>query len=168
MHLNLQGYPEEWGCAPCRDFELAVVGQLGEAGITVDVRHADDHPGPAFDPGSDIDLVQIGTGSDYPDPGAFLGGLFDDVWLGSDNLAELDGIRRLYGDERTQAAAAFADRLVKEDYLIIPTGHQLQTYYLSERLGCAFIQPAIKMVDLLRLCVGEEQPAAPSSPTPAP
>jgi hypothetical protein len=69
----MQGYPEAWGCGPCREFEVALTGQLKAIGIEVTiVRHPEDFPGDAFEPDSEVDLLPFGTGTDVPDPVALI------------------------------------------------------------------------------------------------
>jgi ABC-type transport system substrate-binding protein/class 3 adenylate cyclase len=169
VKLTMLGFPEDWGCGRCRDYEIAVTGQLKAIGITVTVRHGDpdNHPGPAFDKGSDVDLIAWGMGSDYPDPVALLGGLHDIPWIGPANLAELDRLNGLSGQDRVDGVVAFAHRLVDEQFLILPTSHAGTPFFLSDRLGCAFVQEAIGTVDFLSLCIKDSAtPAASASPSP--
>ncbi len=120
-----------------------------------------------MEPGSDVDLLQLGTLQDVSDPVAMIGGLRDDLWLGEANLQEIDRLESLSGQARIDGAVAFARRLVDEESLILPTGYPVFPFVVSERIGCGFVQPAIGAVNLLGLCtkVGAE---APSSASPAP
>jgi ABC-type transport system substrate-binding protein/class 3 adenylate cyclase/streptogramin lyase len=168
FEVTMMGYPEEWHCGPCTDFEVAVTGQLKAIGITVTVRHPSDYPGDAFDPGSSIDLLNWGSGADIPDPVALIGGLRDVSWLGKARQDELTGLESLEGQARIDGAVAFARRLVDDEALVLPTGYPVYPFFISGRIGCAFVQPAIGAVDLLSLCVkeGASPPAATVSPTP--
>jgi len=135
-------------------------------GITVTVRRSDDFPGDALDPGSDIDLISLGSGGDYPDPVALMGGLHDNPWLGEANLRELDRLAGLTGQARIDGAVAFAHLLVDEQALVLPTGYPVYPFFVAERIGCGFIQPAIGGVDLLSLCIedGTTAPVPSASP----
>lgn len=164
--VTMMGFPTEWGCGACQDFEVAVTGQLKAIGITVTVRHSDDYPADALEAGSDVDLLQLGMFKDVPDPVALLGGLHDDAWLGKANFDELARIEALTGQGRIDGAVAFAHRLIDEEALILPTGYPVYPFFVSERIGCGFVQPAIGAVDLLSLCINESGAAPTSSPTP--
>jgi ABC-type transport system substrate-binding protein len=164
LDVTMQGAPEAWGCGPCREFEVALTGQLKAIGITVTVTHPDEeHIGDAFAGDSNIDLLLWGTGTDVPDPVAFLGGLREIPWVGDANLQELDRLVDLEGPARIDGAATLANRIVGEDTLVIPIGYPVFPFFISERIGCGFIQPAIGAVDLLSLCVDEEATSAPSA-----
>ncbi len=165
FEVTMQGFPTEWECGPCREFEVAVTGQLKAIGITVTVRHPEDFPGDALEPGSDVDMLQLGLGSDVPDPVALLRPLRDDSWIGEANLRELDRLEGLSGQVRIDEAASFAERVVDEA-LVIPTGYPVYPFFLSERIGCGFVQPAIGALDLLSLCVEEAATPSPSSSAP--
>ena len=162
--VTMMGWPTAWQCGPCRDFEVAVTGQLKAIGITVVVRHEDDYPGDALDAGSTVDLLNWGTGTDYPDPVAFLGGLRADPWIGKANLAELDRLQTVSGQARIDGAAALARRLVDEA-IVLPHGYPVTPFFMSERIGCGFVQPALGSVDLLGLCV---KPGAGGATAPSP
>jgi ABC-type transport system substrate-binding protein len=151
--VTMQGWPEEWGCTECRAFELEIVRQLSDIGITVTIRHGDDHPADAFEPDSGVDMIELGTGTEIPDLVSLIGGLRDDKWLGEDNIAELDGLEVLTGQERIDAATAFTERIVGEETLVVPYGHQTLPMFVSERIGCGFVQPAVGAIDLLSLCI---------------
>jgi hypothetical protein len=162
----MQGFPTEWQCGPCRDLEVAVTGQLKAIGITVTTRHPDDYPGDAFEPGSDVDLLALDSWTDIPDPVALMGGLREIPWLGEANLNELDRLGSLSGQARIDGAVAFAQRVVDEQALILPSSYPVYPFYVSERIGCGFVQPAIGAVDLLSLCIKDD--AAPSKPPASP
>ncbi len=155
LTITMQGFPDEWGCQPCRNFELEVKRQLKRIGITVAIRHpdGDEYPGDALDPGSDIDLLEFGTGSEFPDPAAFLHGLQENGWLGEANLRELARLNDLAGEARVRGAAALARRIVDEQFLVVPYGHPVYPFFIGDRIGCGFVQPAIGAFDLLSLCV---------------
>jgi ABC-type transport system substrate-binding protein/class 3 adenylate cyclase len=163
--VTMMGFPTEWQCGQCRDFENAVIGQLKAIGITVKVVHQKDYPGTALDPGSTVDLVGLGSGTDHPDPVALIGGVRD-AWIGKANIRELDRLERLSGQARIDGAVAFAHRLVDEQALVLPTGYPVYPFFLSERIGCGFIQPALGAVDLLSLCVKDAAVAPAPSPSP--
>ena len=164
LDVTMQASPDEWGCGPCREFEVAVTGQLKAIGITVTVSHTDEvHMGDAFASDSEVDLLLWGTGTDVPDPVAFLGSLREIPWVGDANLQELDRLVDLEGQARIDGAATLADRIVDEDTLVIPIAYPVFPFFMSERIGCGFVQPAIGAVDLLSLCVDEEGPPSPSA-----
>jgi hypothetical protein len=94
-------------------------------------------------------------------------GLRDDAWLGAANLAALEHLDTLSGAERAGGAAAFAQRIVEKDALILPFGHGVFPFFMSERIGCGFVQPAMRTLDLLSLCVKDAGPAT-ASPAPSP
>ena len=163
--VNMMGFPTAWGCGACRNFEVAVTGQLKAIGINVTVRHPEeDYPADALEPGSDIDLLGLGSGTEVPDPLALLGGLPENQWIGEANLDEFERLEGLSGQARIDGAVAFARSLVDEQALVLPTGYPVFAFFVSERIGCGFVQPAIGAVDLLSLCVRDE--AAAGSPSP--
>ena len=49
--------------------------------------------------------------------------------------------------------------------MILPIQYPVFAFYLSDRIGCGFVQPAIGAVDLLSLCI-DESPAPSPSATP--
>jgi ABC-type transport system substrate-binding protein len=164
LDVTMQGFPEVWGCGPCREFEVAVTGQLKAIGITVTVRHPDEeHIGDAFERDSEVDLLLWDTGTDVPDPVAFLGALRDIPWVGDANLQELDRLVDLEGQARIDGAGTLANRIVDLDTLVIPIAYPVFPFFISERIGCGFIQPAIGAVDLLSLCVDEDVTSSPSA-----
>jgi ABC-type transport system substrate-binding protein/class 3 adenylate cyclase len=167
LDVTLQGYPVEWDCGPCRDYEQAITGQLRKIGITVTVRHPDDYPGNTWEPDSGVDMINWGTFTDLTDPGAFLRDVHDDAWLSAEDLAELERLEGLTGQARIDAAVAFANHL-EGDALVIPLNYPVFPFYISERIGCGFVQPAIGAVDLLSLCVEEGGAGAAPSASPAP
>ena len=77
---------------------------------------------------------------------------------------EFERLRGLSGQARIAGAVAFARSLVDEQALVLPTGYPVFAFFVSERIGCGFVQPAIGAVDLLSLCVKDE--AAAGSPSP--
>ena len=167
FHLTMQGFPTEWECGECRDFEVAMIGQLSAIGITVTVVHPDDYPGNALEPGSDVDLLQLGLFTEVADPVDLLGALREDAWLGVAVFEELTRLEGLAGQPRIDGAVALAKRLVDEDALVVPLGYPVYPFFISERIGCGFVQPAIGAVDLLSLCIEDGvTPSATASPTP--
>jgi ABC-type transport system substrate-binding protein len=167
FNITMLGYPTAWGCGPCRDFEVAMIGQLQQIGISVTIRRAlEDYPENALEPGSDIDLLLLGSGSDIPDPVALIGGLRDLPWIGEANLAELDHLEGLTGRARIAGAVSYARRLVDEQSLILPIQYPIFAFYMSERIGCGFVQPAIGAVDLLSLCLKDEPSASAPAASP--
>ncbi len=50
----------------------------------------------------------------------------------------------------------------------MPTGYPVLPFFVSERIGCGFVQPAIGAVDLLSLCIkaGAATPTSSASPAP--
>jgi class 3 adenylate cyclase len=163
LDATMVGLPDD--CGPCTDFELALVRQLGAIGITLTFRDEQEFPDGAYSPGSEADLVVWGTGNfDTPDPVDHLGGLHDVAWVGSDNLAELDRLDGLSGQDRVDGAVAFAHNLVNEQFLVVPLQHPVFPFYISERLSCTFIQPALGAVDLLSLCPKDAGATPSSSP----
>jgi ABC-type transport system substrate-binding protein len=168
FEVTMQGFPTEWECRECRAFEVAMIGQLSAIGITVTVVHSDDYPGDALEPGSEIDLLQLGLFNDVADPVGLLGGLWEDVWLGDSVFEELLRLEGLTGQPRIDGAVALAKRLVDEDALVVPLGYPVYPFFISERIGCGFVQPAIGAVDLLSLCFdgGDANPGSSASPTP--
>jgi ABC-type transport system substrate-binding protein/class 3 adenylate cyclase len=157
LDVTMQGWPEDWGCVECQNYEYAITDQLSAIGINVTVVRGEEHPGDAFEPESEVDLVAYGTGTDNPDLVSLLGGLRDVSWLGDEQITELDRLEALTGDERNAGALSLVRRLVEEDRLVVPTGYPVLPMYLSERVGCAFVQPAIGAVDLLSLCVKDTE-----------
>jgi hypothetical protein len=84
-------------------------------------------------------------------------------WIGEENRLELDSLHGLRGEDRIDGAVAFADRIVDEEFLAIPTGYPVFPFFVSERIGCGFVQPAIGAVDLLSLCIDDERTPASSA-----
>jgi peptide/nickel transport system substrate-binding protein len=168
--VTMLGIPDEWNWDDGKATEQAIVRQLSRAGITVELKPGDpeDFYGHGvMDAGSDVDIVwNRATGSDFSDPVQSLGDLMGVGWLGKANLDELVRLGTLSGLERIDGAVAFAHRLVTEDYLIVPYSSPLNPFFVSERIGCAFVQPAYGAVDILSLCL-KDGPATPSaSPSP--
>lgn len=149
--VTMQGFPQE--CIECGRFEDALIRQLGEIGINVEERMADDYPADAFEAGSGVDLLLFGIGTDIPDSVELLSGLRENAWLGDDTMSELTRLEGLSGAARSDGAIAFARQLVDEEFLVVPIGYPAFPMFLSERIGCGFVQPAIGAVDLLSLCV---------------
>ena len=147
---------------------MAVTGQLKAIGISVTVRHSTTFPGDALDPGATSTCFNSGTGTDWPDPVSLIGGLHDNPWLGEANLEELNRLEALSGQARLDGAVALAHRLVDEQAIVLPTDYLVYPFFMSERIGCGFVQPAIGAVDLLSLCIrdGAAQPTSSANPAP--
>jgi ABC-type transport system substrate-binding protein/class 3 adenylate cyclase len=167
LEVTMLGFPTEWG-GVTRDTENALTGQLKAIGITLAVSHDGEWPTAAFAPGSSFDLVPIGLGTAYPDPVWLMIDLGGVPWLGEANLADLRRLQGLDGQARIDGAAAFARRVVDEEALVLPTGYPVYPFFISDRLGCAFVQPALGGVDLLSLCAkdGAATPSTPPGPSP--
>jgi ABC-type transport system substrate-binding protein/class 3 adenylate cyclase len=164
--VTIPGDPEGTDCAECRAYEQAISGQLREIGITVEIKRADWEFDDFFKPESGIDMIDLQMWTDLPDPVSQMRDLRDDQWLDEAIIAELERLDGLSGQARIDGAVAFANRLVDDDVLVIPISHPVFPFFISERLGCGFVQPALGAVDLLSLCV--DTAAAPPSGRPAP
>jgi hypothetical protein len=69
----------------------------------------------------------------------------------------------LEGDHVTEPR----DPAVDEQFLILPTSHAGTPFFLSERLGCAFVQEAIGTVDFLKVCLNDTSgPSASATASP--
>jgi ABC-type transport system substrate-binding protein/class 3 adenylate cyclase/streptogramin lyase len=167
LKVTMMGFPLAWECGQCRDFEVAITGQLKEIGVTVAVRHPDDFPADAFAPASTVDLINWGSGSDYPDPVGLIASLGDDPWLGKANLGELARLQKLSGQARIDGTVGFAHRIVDEQVLVVPYGYPVEPFFMAERIGCGFVQPAIGAVDLLSLCIRDPGATQGASPQPS-
>src|SRR6185312_1846863 len=145
--VTLLSIPGEWDCQPCHDYEDAITSELAKVGITVEIRRGDpeDYPGQgALDAGSDVDMFwDLYTGADFSDPVASIGGLHDVGWLGKADLDELSRLETLSGQERVDGAQALARHLVDEEFVIVPLRDGVHPFFASDKIGCAFIQPAI-------------------------
>ncbi|MEO6578399.1 MAG: ABC transporter substrate-binding protein [Candidatus Limnocylindria bacterium] len=140
-------------CPECDGVAETVAGSLAPIGIEVEVRIFDDLIDEAFDPRSELDLYNAFLDTDYPDPVSILRQhLGENRWIGRDNLAELARLKTLDGEERIDAAAAFATKLSNDEAYAIPYAYPVYPMYLGEDVGCGFVQPAIGAVDLLSLC----------------
>jgi ABC-type transport system substrate-binding protein/class 3 adenylate cyclase len=168
--VTMLGIPDEWDWQQGEEIEQAITRQLSRVGITVELRAGDpeDYFGHGvMDAGSDIDIVwNRSTGSDFSDPVRSLDDLQGVGWLGKANLDELTRLSTISGADRIAGAVALADRLVDQDYLIVPFSSPLNPFFVSARIGCAFVQPAYGAVDILSLC--EKDAGAPAPPTASP
>ena len=73
-------------------------------------------------------------------------------WLPQPILDDLDAMERLTdATARRDAAIALAARLADE-VLAFGTDYPVYPIYIGEKVGCAFVQPAIGAVDLAALC----------------
>ncbi len=153
VHVTMLGYPSEWGCGVCGEFEREIRRQLKAIGITVTIRRASDYPADAFQSGTDFDLVAHSTDSGTPDPVGLLGSLREDTWLGDAVHRSLARLENLSGQARIDQAVGFVDEVVHQRALVIPYGRPIYPFYVADRIGCGFVQPAIGAVDLLSLCI---------------
>jgi peptide/nickel transport system substrate-binding protein len=161
----MPGFQED--CAECRAFEIAIQSQLREIGITIEFNRAEMEFEELFEPANRIDMIELQMWTDLADPVSQMRDLRDDRWLDEATFAELERLEGLTGQERIDGAVAFANRLVDEEVLIAPISRAVLPFFISERLGCGFVQPAIGAVDLLSLCI-EDGAASPSPASPAP
>lgn len=168
LTVTMPGDPADTDCAPCRLYEAAIIGQLKKIGITVEIKRADWEFDDFFKPESGIDMIDLEMWTDVPDPVSQMWNLRDDQWLDEALFSELEQLEGLTGRERIDGGVAFANRLVDEEVLIIPMSHAVFPFFISERLGCGFVQPAIGAVDLLSLCIEDGAAAPTSSASPAP
>jgi ABC-type transport system substrate-binding protein len=171
LQVTMLGFPTEWGCGPCTAIDAAIVEQLAAVGITVklDPAKPDQYPGEAYDKGAEVDMYVAGMGTDLPDPAALIDGLHDVQWIGDANLAELDRLEALSGQQRVDAAAALAKRVADDEALVLPIDYGVNPMFISSRLGCGFVQPAVGTLDLLSLCVkGASSGAGSASSTASP
>jgi ABC-type transport system substrate-binding protein len=143
--------PEVGECDPCDAFALELAAQLGALGITVESQRSDDPWADADRPETNVDLLELGFGSEIPDAGALLLDFRDRPWVPADVKDEIDRIQTLASQARIDAANALARRLT-DDHLIIPYGSPVYANYFASDIGCAAIQPAIGAVDLSSLC----------------
>ena len=171
--LRMEILPAEVNCTTCDAVANAVASQLAPIGITVKVERVDDPEASVRDPKTKATMFDGWIDTDYPDPVALFGLLRDHAWLSKADLAELDRIERLDGQERIDAAITFAARLTDQEGWLVPIGYPVYPLYLSKNVGCGYVQPAIGAVDLLSLCrrTGASAGPAPSvgpSPSAAP
>ena len=164
--VNMMGFPTAWGCGACRNFEVAVTGQLKAIGINVTVRHPEEETIPSMpsSPEATSTSSAWAQGRTFRIPLALLGGLPEDPWIGEANLQEFERLQGLSGEARIAGAVAFARVLVDEQALVLPTGYPVFAFFISDRIGCGFVRPAIGAVDLLSLCVKDEAAAVSPSP----
>jgi ABC-type transport system substrate-binding protein len=153
VHVRMLGFPSEWGCGVCGEFEREITRQLKAIGMTVTIRRASVYSRDAFQSGADVDLVALSTDSGNPDPVGLLGGLREDAWLGDAILRTLARLGNVSGQTRIDQAARFADEVVHQQALVIPYARPIYPFYVADRIGCGFVQPAIGAVDLLSLCI---------------
>ncbi|HYN63574.1 MAG TPA: ABC transporter substrate-binding protein, partial [Candidatus Limnocylindrales bacterium] len=153
LHVTMMGFPLEWGCGVCGEFERELTRQLKRIDVRVTVRHPSDFPGDALERGSDVDLIALYADAEYPDPVDLLRGLGENTWLGKAVLTRLARLENLSGQARIDEARAFANIVVDQQALVVPYGHPVYPFYVSDRIGCGFIQPALGAVDLLSLCI---------------
>lgn len=139
-------------CPLCLAEARIVEDDLTAIGITVSITQPDNRVDEAHKSGTSISVMLAGDIEEYPDPVPILDGLMNATgWAGDAQFTELERIKQLSGVERLEAAAALAKELSDED-LILPLGFFVNSMYLSDNVGCAFIQPGMATVDLLGLC----------------
>jgi class 3 adenylate cyclase/ABC-type transport system substrate-binding protein/outer membrane protein assembly factor BamB len=139
-------------CPLCLSFASNVANDLIAIGLDVRIIQTEDRVGEAHKPGTSISMMGTGDIEEYPDPVPILDGLMNQTgWAGDARFAELERIKQLFGAERLAAAAALAKELSEAD-LILPLGFFVNSMYLSDNVGCAFVQPGMATVDLLGLC----------------
>lgn len=153
VHVTMMGYPLEWGCGECGEFERELKRQLKKIGVQVTVRHTDDFPGDALERGSHVDLIALYADTDYPDPVGLLRDMREDTWLGKALLTTAARLEILSGQTRIDHAVAFVKEVVDQQALIVPYGHPVYPFYVSDQIGCGFVQPALGAMDLLTLCI---------------
>jgi peptide/nickel transport system substrate-binding protein len=139
-------------CPECASIGETVKGALQEIGISVEVRVFDDLAAEIADPDTQVDVYNGFLDTYYADPVALMGLLAETGWIGETNLAELDRLNGLTGQERIDGAAALATRVSDDEVLAIPFGYPIYPMYLGQDVGCGYVQPAIGAVDLLSLC----------------
>jgi ABC-type transport system substrate-binding protein/class 3 adenylate cyclase len=139
-------------CPTCLSGASIVADDLAAIGIAVGIIQPDNRFEEAHQPGTSISMMITGDSEEYPDPVPILDGLMNQTgWAGDARFAELERIKQLFGAERLAAAAALAKDL-SDAHLIIPLGYFVNSMYLSDNVGCAFVQPGMATVDLLGLC----------------
>jgi hypothetical protein len=153
VHVTMVGFPLEWECGVCREFERELTRQFKTIDVRVTVRHPSDYPGDAFARGSDVDLIALFADGEFPDPVDVLRDLGENTWLGDPLLTRLGHLENLTGQARIDNARAFANIVVDQRAFVVPYGHPVYPFYVSDRIGCGFIQPALGAVDLLSLCI---------------
>ncbi len=164
LTVSMPGFPDD--CADCRSFEVSIQGQLEKIGITVEFNRTEMEFEDFFKPENEIDMVQLEMWTDLADPVSLMRDLRDDRWLDEATIAQLERLETLSGQERIDGAVEFANQLVDDEVLVIPISHPVFPFFISERLGCGFVQPAIGAVDLLSLCIrdGTAEPTSSISP----
>jgi ABC-type transport system substrate-binding protein len=150
--LRIEVLPVDANCTQCDAVANAVASQLAPIGITVRVERVEDPVASVQDPKTKVGLLDGWLDTDYPDPLALLGGIRARAWLPKTDLAQLDRIDGLDGQERVDAAIAFASRVTDQEGWVVPIGYPVYPLYLSDKVGCGYVQPAIGAVDLLSLC----------------
>ena len=100
-------------CPSCTGVAETIAANLSEIGITVEIRDVETFD-EILDNANEIDMFNGFLDTDFPDPVSLLGNISDTDWIGETNLDELDRIRGLSGQERIDAAAAFATDVSNE------------------------------------------------------
>ena len=107
-----------------------------------------------------------GTGADTPDPASFLGGFDAISWLGKSSLDSCTALGQTTGQQRIDGSVNLSQQLVADDSVVVPIGYGVYPFFISDRIGCGFVQPAVGAVDLLSLCVKDGSNASPA-PSPS-
>ena len=143
----------------CEAWAEAIAQQLDVIGITVEIRLVEDPIAEANAPDSGIGIVNAfgDCGCMIPDAVIALRGLLagaPDTWMPDALARELESLGPLADPERTERAAAFADRLVNES-LLIPFATYGPANYFSDRIGCQISTGSSPGLNLVSLCLKE-------------
>jgi class 3 adenylate cyclase/ABC-type transport system substrate-binding protein/glutamine cyclotransferase len=143
----------------CQEWGRAVAAQLEAIGITAEVVTVE----PAENLGDPA--LEIGIMNPYggcpcmlPDSAIPLANLLDSVppgWIPDGITAEMESVFSLGEPDRSERAAAIADRLVGEG-LVFPFGWYGFADYYSERIGCQFPGAASAGINLVALCLKDD------------
>lgn len=145
----------------CEEWAGVVAENLGEIGITVEVRVVDDPIAEAGDPDAGIGIVNAfaACGCVVPDPALAVDTLVEsmpDGWLPAPIVDEAAELFSLDEPERSERAAALADRLAVEDSYLIPFATYGAPHFFSERIGCQIPMANAPGFNLVALCLRQE------------
>lgn len=141
-------------CPGCTGSLDVLTSSLATIGLRIDATAHDDPGQAAAAAGSEADILQGGTGTDVPITLTFLDTFAHDIpsqWLPGYFASELKRIRNLSPAESAAAAAALAERLVNDGY-VIPIGGPSSREFFSGSIGCQVLPPTSYGVDLASLC----------------